>query len=235
MPQLPASILLTRPLTDSERFADLLQSSGVTVPIILSPIVKIVPIEAEIDLSNVAGVVFTSRNAVEMVPGRDLPAWCVGTATAARAAAKGWQAIAAKGDANALYARISADAPTGTLVHLRGDPSRGDLAPRLQAVGIKTHEAVVYRQAPVALSETAKSLLQGANPVIIPLFSSNAATQLVTQLRRLPPVKAPLHVVAISRETQEILEDFPCEQIVLSAKKEAYAMAEAITRLLDAG
>jgi uroporphyrinogen-III synthase len=235
MPQTPASILLTRPLADSERFADLLHSLGVHAPIVLSPIVKIVPTGAAVDLSDASGVVFTSRNAVDMVAGRDLPAWCVGAATATRAAAKGWRAVAAKGDANALYARISADAPEGPLVHLRGSPSRGNLAARLQAAGIKTREIVVYTQAPQALSEAAKSLLQGTNPVIMPLFSPNAAAQLTEQLRPCDPVTAPLHVVVISRETQKMLGDLPCEQVVLAAKKDAQAMAEAITRLLDAG
>ncbi|MBO9395275.1 uroporphyrinogen-III synthase [Shimia sp. R9_2] len=235
MPQTPASILLTRPLADAERFAAVLRSRGVAVPIEISPIVEIVPTGAEVDLSDVTGVVFTSRNAVAAVDGQDLPAWCVGKATAEMAAAKGWRAIAAEGDADTLYARISADAPKGPLLHLRGVLSRGDLVARLTSLGIETRATVVYRQVPSALSEAAKSRLMQEKPVLVPLFSPNAAEQFAHQLQELAPIKAALHLVAISGATQEALGDLPCEQVVLSAKKEAGAMADAITRLLDAG
>ncbi|MBO9473246.1 uroporphyrinogen-III synthase [Shimia sp. R10_1] len=230
----PATILLTRPQADAARFAQRLRAHGVTAPIEISAIVEIVPTGAEVDFTGLTGAVFSSRNGVAMAPAQDLPAWCVGAATAEAAVAKGWQAVAADGDAEALYARILADAPRGPLVHFRGALSRGDLAARLTAAGIKTQETVVYDQVPVDLTEAAKSLLMRENPLIVPLFSPNAAAVFSRQLRTLEGMAAPIHVVAISAATQEALGDLPCEQVVLAAKKQANAMADAITRLLDA-
>ncbi|WP_294228591.1 uroporphyrinogen-III synthase [uncultured Shimia sp.] len=223
-------ILLTRPLVDAEAFAVMLTGLGITAEVEISPIVEIVPTEAEIDLSDVAGVIFSSRNAVAAVDGYDLPAWCVGEATAAAAQAKGWRAVAADGDADSLYARVLADGPQGPLLHIRGKVARGDLAGRLTKVGIQTREVVVYRQTAHPLSERAKTALMRENPVIVPLFSPRAAVQFAEQ----GPYHAPLHVVVMSDAVQNALGDLPVETVVLSGKKEANAMAKAVAGLLNA-
>ena len=172
MAQRHASILLTRPAADAERFATLLRARGVVAEIEISPIVEIVPTGVEVDLTGLGGVIFTSRNAIAFAEPLDVPAWCVGEATAEAATGKGWRAIAANGDAEALYARILADAPKGQLLHLRGALSRGGLAERLTAEGILTSEAIIYRQKPLALTDQAKAWLMGNSPVIVPLFST---------------------------------------------------------------
>lgn len=223
-------ILLTRPLADAERFAALLADMGITAAVEKSPIVEIVPTDVAIDLSDVTGVIFSSRNAVAAVAGHDMPAWCVGDATAAAAQAKGWRAVAADGDAESLYARVLADAPQGPLLHIRGEVARGDLAERLTKVGIRTNDAVVYRQKPLLLSDRAKQALMWENPVAVPLFSPRAAEQFAAQ----GPYHAPLHVVAMSEAVAEALGSLPVETVVLAEKKEAEAMAKAVAGLLDA-
>ncbi|SMP06685.1 uroporphyrinogen-III synthase [Shimia sagamensis] len=224
-------ILLTRPLADAEGFAVLLAELGITAEVEISPIVEIVPSEAHVDLTDITGVIFSSRNAVAAVDGYDLPAWCVGEATATAARAKGWRAEAADGDADSLYARVLADAPKGPLLHIRGEVARGDLAGRLTKVGIQTHEVVVYRQEAHSLSKCAKTALMRENPVIAPLFSPRAAAQFASQ----GPYHAPLHVVVMSEAVRDALGDLPAETVVLAEKKEANAMAEAVAGLLDAG
>ncbi len=224
-------ILLTRPLADAKGFATMLTGLGITAEIAFSPIVEIVPTNADVDLTNISGVIFSSRNAVAAVEGGDLPAWCVGEATAEAAWAKGWQAVAADGDAESLYARVLADAPQGPLLHIRGEVARGDLAGRLTKVGIQTHEVVVYRQTAQPLSKRAKTALMRENPVIVPLFSPRAAAQFAEQ----GPYHAPLHVVVMSEAVRDALGDLPVETVVLAGKKEAKAMANAVARLLDAG
>lgn len=224
-------ILLTRPLADAEGFATLLAEAGVNAEIEISPIVEIVPTGAEVDLTGVSGVLFSSRNAVAAFAGYDLPAWCVGEATAMAARAKGWRSVAAEGDAESLFARVLADAPQGPLLHIRGEVARGDLAGRLTKVGIKTDDVVVYRQKAHPLSERAKQTLMRENPVIVPLFSPRAAAQFASQ----GPYHAPLHVVVMSEAVREALGDLPVETVVLAEKKEAKAMANALARLLDAG
>ncbi|WP_412552837.1 uroporphyrinogen-III synthase [Shimia sp. MIT1388] len=224
-------ILLTRPLADAEGFAGLLADMGITAEVAFSPIVEIVPTEADVDLTNASGVIFSSRNAVAAVVGYDMPAWCVGEATAMAARAKGWRAVAADGDAESLYARVLADAPEGPLLHIRGEVARGDLAGRLTKVGIKTDDVVVYRQKAHSLSEQAKQALMRENPVIVPLFSPRAAAQFAEQ----GPYHAPLHVVVMSEAVAVALGELPVETVVLAEKKEAKAMANAVARLLDAG
>ncbi len=224
-------ILLTRPLADAEGFATMLADMGITAEVEFSPIVEIVPTGVRVDPIDVTGVIFSSRNAVAAVDGHDLPAWCVGEATAAAARAKGWRAVAADGDAESLYARVLADAPQGPLLHIRGEVARGDLAGRLTKVGIQTREVVVYRQEAHPLLESVKQVLLRENPVIVPLFSPRAARQFASQ----GPYHAPLHVVVMSEAVQDALGDLPVETVVLAEKKEAKAMANAVARLLDAG
>ncbi|WP_299421664.1 uroporphyrinogen-III synthase [uncultured Shimia sp.] len=224
-------ILLTRPLADAEGFATMLANMGIAAEVEISPIVEIVPTEVHVDLTDITGVIFSSRNAVAAVDGYDLPAWCVGEATAAAAGAKGWRAAAADGDADSLYARVLADAPQGPLLHIRGEVARGDLAGRLTKVGIQTREVVVYRQTAHPLSERAKTALMRENPVIVPFFSPRAARQFAEQ----GPFHAPLHVVVMSEAVQAALGELPVETVVLAGKKEAKAMANAVARLLDAG
>ena len=226
----PPSILLTRPRADSERIAAQLKSAGVTSDIVVSPIVSIEPTGAEVSFAGVKGAVFSSRNGVACVSGQDLPAWCVGEATAEAARAKGWRAVAADGDADSLYARVLADQPAGPIVHIRGEKARGDLASRLTKAGIETREAAVYRQAPLDMTQAARSLLSQANPVIVPLFSPFAAEAFVDQ----GPFPAPLVVVAMSEAVRDALGEFPVETVVLAKKKEASAMLNAVVGLLDA-
>ena len=60
------------------------------------PLFEIRPVAAAPDLSQARGVVFTSSNAVAVASAlnarRDLPCFCVGEVTAARAADAGWPA-----------------------------------------------------------------------------------------------------------------------------------------------
>ncbi|GAA6180667.1 uroporphyrinogen-III synthase [Shimia sp. NS0008-38b] len=231
MADVTPTILLTRPLANAEGFAAHLRALGVVAPIEISPIVEIEPKGEDVDFAGVTGVVFSSRNAVAAVAGRRLPAWCVGAATARAAAANGWQAVAADGDAEALYARVLADAPKGHLLHLRGEISRGDVATRLTEAGVPTREVIVYRQLARELSAAAKSLLSGKSPVIVPLFSPYAAEVFARQ----GPFCAPIHIVAMSEAVGDSLGDFHHEQTVLACKKDANAMAKAVAGLLDAG
>lgn len=229
-------ILLTRPRADAEGFAANLKKQGVTARIVISPIVEIVPMPNQsalmAEVSGASGVIFTSRNAVAVAPeGAGQSAWCVGPATAEAARAKGWSAVAAKGDADQLVARILADAPKGPLIHLCGAVTRGAVAQRLTAAGLNTREIVVYRQEARGLSEPALRILSQKSPVIVPLFSPRAAALFGAQ----GPFDAPLTVVTMSEAVKEALGGLPCDQVIVAAQKDAESMTNAITGLLDAG
>ncbi|PSL15089.1 uroporphyrinogen-III synthase [Shimia abyssi] len=223
------TILLTRPVEAGQEFAAKLAQVGVSEPIVCSPSMRVEPEEVP-GLAGVEGVIFTSQNGVAAVDGRDLPAWCVGDATAAAARSKGWRAISAGGDAETLYQRILADAPQGPLLHLRGEHARGALAERLSGVGVRTRDQVVYRQVSQELNEGAKRLLAGKYPVLVPLFSPRTARLLVEA----GPFTAPIYAVVISDAVAENLAGLECEVVEVAQNPDATSMIAAIRRLIRA-
>lgn len=216
-------ILLTRPRDAAERFEARLRAEGIKAPVVISPVLRIVPRGGEVPEA-MAGAIFTSKNGVMMAEGRDLPAWCVGEATAEAARAKGWHAIAAGGDAEALVRRILADGPEGPLVHFRGEYSRGDVAARIGRAGIKTREVVVYGQEAEPLSQEALELLGREKALILPLFSPRSAAQVV----KAGPFQAPLYIVAISDAVAQEAEALDAKELRVSRAPDAESMIAEI-------
>lgn len=225
-PQMPI-ILLTRPKAAARSFAA--QLAGLAAELVISPVQRIEKTRFEMP-ERITGAIFTSGNAVAMMDGQDLPAWCVGAATARAARDKGWRAISADGDAEGLLRRILADAPPAPLAHFRGEFARGDLARRLTEAGLTTHDIIVYRQSSKRLSQTARGYLGGKSPVIVPLFSPRSAVQLVQQ----GPFSAPLYVVAISNAVAAEAAALAARQVHVAARPDAAAMVAAIRQVANA-
>jgi uroporphyrinogen-III synthase len=223
------TLLMTRPMAASEAFVEMLQQAGVDLKVVMSPVLEIVSRDVTLP-SDLAGVVFTSKNGVAAVAGQDLPCWCVGDSTAAAAKEAGWQAVSAGGDAEALYQRILADAPRGPLLHVRGEHARGNLAERLSAVGIETRDVVAYAQEARALTDEAKRLLMRENPVVLPLFSPRSAQHVVSQ----GPYTAPLQVVAISDAVAEEAAGLRAQGMEIARTPDAVSMVAAIKHFADA-
>ncbi|MEZ5714578.1 MAG: uroporphyrinogen-III synthase [Paracoccaceae bacterium] len=97
------------------------------------------------------------------------PCWCVGEATAKAAEKAGFQPRTGPGDARALAQTLIDSGAPGPFAHIRGAHVTGDLAGRLRAAGLRVAEAVVYDQIAEDLSTEARSLLDGENPVVVPL------------------------------------------------------------------
>lgn len=115
------ALLITRALPQAKDFAVRVASVTGYAPHI-APMQKMVDLDVTPDLTGVAGLAFTSKNAVSsfarLSPRRDLPAYCVGDATARHAAKLGFTSHSATGDARALAAMI---APiSGKVLHLHG-------------------------------------------------------------------------------------------------------------------
>lgn len=233
MSELTPTILITRPKAAAERFVLALRETGIEAPVVVSPLLKVVTTGVEPEFSGIKGVIFTSVNGVEAAPAEHLPAWCVGEATAAAARAKGWQAVAAGGDAEALVTRILAARPEGPLLHLRGRVARGDVAARLSAVGIETREAVVYDQELCGLTEQAKDILTRENPVIVPLFSPRTAAQFGVELAQ-SKGKAPIFMAAMSAAVADAASDVEVAKRIVAAQPDVNAMIDAVLGLLDA-
>ncbi|OYU38035.1 MAG: uroporphyrinogen-III synthase [Pseudorhodobacter sp. PARRP1] len=221
------TILLTRPLAQSQRFAD--QVGGA----VISPLMAPEFLSPSLPSGAFAAVIFTSETGVEAAgrisaAGGVLPtrAFCVGNRTAEAARALGFVAQSAMGAADDLLAQISAEPPLGRLLHLRGQDSAGDLEKRLNIAGIDTVALIVYRQIAQNLTMEAADLLQGSAPVILPIFSPRSARLMVGELRRVAAI-APICLVALSAAVAEAF-DFPATLVEIAARPDSAAMIQGV-------
>lgn len=226
-------LLLTRPRAASARFAEQWKAAaGAGAAVLIAPVTEIVPLPGAPDPAGYSGVVFASENAVAALGAapRPIPAWCVGTRTAAAAEAAGYAARAAGGDADALVNMILASGAPGPLLFARGRESRGDIAARLRDAGVPCDEAVVYDQRAAALAPEAGTLLGGTAPVLVPLFSASSARRLAAALSGLP-VRAPLLVAALSPAVAEAWNGPAPARLAVADAPDAGAMIRALLSL----
>ncbi|NNK79572.1 MAG: uroporphyrinogen-III synthase [Litoreibacter sp.] len=231
--QRAAKILLTRPQRQSERFADILHKQlGDHLEIEISPILEIRFIDPEVDLTRVDGLVFTSENGVSglarVTPRRDLAAYCVGDRTAEVAREAGFEARSAHGDVDALAEMLVRSAGGKTLLYARGKHIARDLQPMLGCACIDLNETVVYDQAELPLSEVARALLAGTDPVLIPLFSPRSARLLCQSLDR--SSTAPCVALCLSKAVAEGCPPGLFDVIAISGAPNLQSMVELIKR-----
>ena len=221
-------ILLTRPRPQAEAFRRRL---GNGAEVLISPVLEIVSLPLVADPASYAGLIFTSQNAVRAAASQaalaGMRAWAVGRRTAAAARAEGLRVTSADGTADDLVALLARARPAGRLLFLRGEHSRGQVAERLNSAGIETDSEVIYRQEERPLSARALAALQGARPVILPLFSPRSARLLSHQAQG---AGAPLHLVAMSPAVLAAWEGPAPASARTVERPEAEAMARAILR-----
>ncbi|EYD74187.1 Uroporphyrinogen-III synthase [Rubellimicrobium mesophilum DSM 19309] len=227
-----ARLLLTRPEPAARRFLAACEAvRGRPIPAILSPILEIRPVEVRL-AELPAALILTSENGVARAREIGLggcPAWCVGPRTAEAARAAGFQAIEAGPDAEGLVAALLAARPEGPLLHLRGEHARGDVAERLRGAGLDAREVVAYRQDALPPSAGARAALDGAGPLVAPLFSPRSAAMLATWSPR-----APLHVVAMSEAVAEAARAMTPDRLRVAPSPEAGAMVGITLDMLAA-
>lgn len=229
-------LLLTRPAAQGERFAaDLAARFGPRLHIIAAPLMMPEFRTADWPDLPFAALILTSETGVEAArrlrdAGRKLPrqALCVGDRTAAVARSAGFDATSAQGDAEALLALILASGQPGPFLHLRGAEARGDIAPRLAAGGIPAHAAVVYAQIAQPLAAAAQAVLDGPDPVILPLFSPRSAHVFAESAR----ISAPLWIAALSSGVARAAAPLHPARLVTADRPDAAAMIAAIATLL---
>lgn len=229
-------ILLTRPKRQSERFARLCQEAlGAQQLILQSPVIKIemqaiAPVDA-----GYRGLIFTSENGVlayaQAQTRMDLPAYCVGAGTAKAAREAGMQAYSANGSADDLVKMIQAADVQGSLLHIRGAHTRGDISERL---GPNVDEVVGYRQIAQPLKSAALAALSGDRQMILPMFSPRSAALFFAAAGN---ITAPLSVVAISQAVKEaVIGSNPPKNvsIQIAASPDANAMLQAVAGCIAA-
>jgi len=228
------TLLMTRPRSASERFAAALEAeTGPFARVIVSPLLEIVPRPAPA-LPPEAALAFTSENAAALAapfaaPGRR--AYCVGDRTAEAARAAGFEAVSAGGDAAALAARLAADPPGASIVHLAGAHQRGDLVERLRAAGLPAERVTVYDQAARPLSAEARAALAGRSFVLLPLFSPRSAALASAEAAG---ATAPLLLACLSPAIRADWAGPPPAAETVASGPDATALTAAIARLLAA-
>jgi len=175
-------ILITRPIEDARPLADALAERGIEV--LIEPLLEIRHLEdAEIELTGVQALLFTSANGVRafaaLSPRRDLKVFTVGDGSADAARQAGFLDVeSAKGDIEALAALVvdRLKVEDGVLFHAAGTVTAGDLKTRLEGLGYQVRRAQLYEaKIATALStETRANLTLGGIDAVL-LFSPRTA------------------------------------------------------------
>lgn len=232
MPAAKPVIILTRPAAQNAGFAAALRARDLNAVILESPVTRIVPLPDTPRDHKASDAIFTSRYGVEHGPKGRGVAWCVGDKTAEVAVAKGWDALSAGGDAEALFKRICADlegkAEGRSLVHYCGQETRGELNARLTNVGISTQRCIVYRQEEQVLTPEVLQAISDTNKAIFPIFSPRSATRLVSQL----PPETSFDFVAISQAAADALPSKMTRRLEIADTPDAQSLIAALRHML---
>lgn len=233
MEQPPRPVLiLTRPADASLRTLQALGDQP--AEIVVSPLIRITHLSVGEVPGEVAGLILTSANGAVAAMGLGFPSglrtWCVGANTAAIAEEFGFVPVAVADTAEDLLKVLQANRPSGPLLHVRGEHSRGRLASRLSASGLACNEVISYRQEPLPLTMPAKDALVGAAPVILPVYSPRTAAILIES----GEFSAPIHIVALSSAVAEVLGNLRSESVAVARAPNGAAMIEAILRKIAA-
>ena len=224
------SLLITRPKASTDRFVARLSSDlRERFPVVISPLMRIVPIGDQPDLTNYKAVIFTSTNAVEFGPhGNERYAYCVGEETAKRARMAGWQVVTTAVNADGLVDDLAATGPIGPILHLAGRHRRGEIAQRMTARGTQVDVYTLYDQKLLPLSDEAQSLLDGEGRVVVPLFSPRTATQFIDQARKLDRVT----MITMSKAVAQVCKGSHSANVLVAVAATGQEMIRSVEKAM---
>lgn len=217
-------VLLTRERSKAEGFRNQLTAMGLGADqVYVSPTMGIEYMP--VDLPEFECAVFTSGHAISALPkGFDAAgkrALCVGQRTAAAAQERGFSAKCVGPTAQDLLTDLQ-ESPIEKALYLRGKHISLDLSAQVQNL----KQAVIYRQPAKDLTVSAKNLLDGGTPVVLPLFSARSAAYLMDQLTDVGGHVA----VCISETVGTLCKARGFKTVLISSQPDAIAMADAVYR-----
>jgi uroporphyrinogen-III synthase len=180
--------LVTRPREEAQGLAAALALRGVGA--VVEPMMEVqYCAAAALDLTTVQAILCTSANGVRALARatgeRGLPLLAVGEATAARARAEGFTAVASAGGAVPDLVRLAAarlQPEDGRLLHVAGNVVAGDLVGALRTHGFVIERKVLYEARPAeALSASAVRTLR-CRAIDFALFFSPRTAAIFVQL-----------------------------------------------------
>jgi uroporphyrinogen-III synthase len=224
-------ILLSRPAAQSAAYKATLEAEfGARVSVILSPLLEIQYLTAEVDLHAIARLLFTSVNGVEaftrLTPRRNISALCVGARTAKAAQLAGFETRSANGSAGDLVALAKTCA--GPFLYPRGVHMAHDIAADLRVGGHQVEEVISYDQRPLNLTSHAMAVLANDAPCLVPLFSPRTARLFMGECRGI--VLQDISVICISQNVADQLDPARFEGL----KVAKHPTAKAVTREIAA-
>ena len=201
LPRRRQKIWITRAQPGADSTAErvrLLGHEPVVAPLLA---VKLLP-DAQVDLSGVAALAFTSANGVrafaDLSGERALRVFAVGVATAEAARAAGFKLVlSADGDVEALANGIAMRRGElrGIVLHPGALEPAGDLVGALEAQGVTSRRLLLYETVPVAFTPEAAAPLLASDAV---LLHSPKATQVLAAMLKTQPAPA-LRVLGLSK------------------------------------
>jgi len=215
----PRTILITRPIEDSARTANLVTARGY-IPLV-APFITVRTMQpAPIPLT-IQAILVTSGNALPGIPPSNIPLLAVGDVTAARARQAGFTNVQSAGrDAEALVAlsRAHIDPKSGPLLLAAGARQGFATAVALRSAGYKVLRRVTYAATPVRrFPPDAESALRGDALYAALFLSAETAAAFVRALPvRLTPHVRNVLALAIGNPTADALNSLPWRQIRLA-------------------
>lgn len=235
-------LLLTRPERQSAAFARALDAAQPgRFEILVSPMTRIAPTDAPLDLDGASGLLFTSANGVEQFAARgvetDLPAYCVGAMTAEAARGVGLCALSAGGDVTALAALARAEyrQGAGPLVHIRGRHAAGDLLGALTAAGVPARAAEIYAQTTRPLGAEAAARFAAHGIDVVTHFSPRSAAALASAITAVGWPLDGVTSVALSEAADRAFAGPTPARRIIAAEPSRAGMIEALARVRREG
>ncbi len=164
------TLLLTRARLQAHEFSMLVEQKT-KFQCHIAPMQEMRDLPVELSFDGVDGLVFTSKNGVESFARRwdvrNIPAYCVGPATAAKAEDAGMRAFSASGNSEALAGLINR-AKLKNPLHIHGLHMAGDME-------IGGSDLAIYEQVALPLDQMTVDMLAIGEIDAIALFSPRSA------------------------------------------------------------
>ncbi|WP_321395543.1 uroporphyrinogen-III synthase [Emcibacter sp.] len=236
--------LLTRPLEDSTKLAQMLEAAGHQAMIEPMMDIRVLAFDPPKDPSGYQAVIFTSANGVRAFrhhfPDVILPVYAVGPATAAEARLAGFTDIKSSSrDVEKLSQLIACDPELDKnrpLLHVAGTVVAGDLAKLLQKVGFSVDRWQLYEaiRADQLSNPTLEMLDQGRIDAIT-FFSPRTArifVDLVRQAGREHPLKQ-IKALCLSDAIMDVIKSVAWKEIRVAPEPNQHSLFRDINIELE--
>jgi uroporphyrinogen-III synthase len=236
--------LVTRPEEDAATVAAELRARGIEP--VLAPMLRIEPELAAAarlggTLAGVQAVLFTSANGVRAFAHAstrfELPAYCVGEASAAAARIAGFRTVAsADGDVTDLTVMVASRlaAANGALLHAAGHDTAGNLGVDLSARGFSVRRLELYRAITAdKLSPGVTAALRRDEVKLALFFSPRTAETFVTLARAagLTEYCANMTAVCLSRNVAAALDSVQWRAVATANMPNLAALLTAVDEI----